>query len=644
MITLNSPTLLFWFSFIYLMIGVLIFAFGNRLPARGVWLLWVGVLLALLGVGLESGLFLREEFHSKVWSSGWILPKTDANALTVGVFQDLFGLVLFLIAALVAAGLLLNTSVFKHAHSERSLGALAISMAGMGVVSLALTPWLLFVGLALTVVGGGLSFAAFWENDAEAKVTARFFWENSFGLLLTFFGACVLVTGQLNLFLNETSVWKEESSFTGALGLALVFAGFFLQAHLFPVLGWVVAESKQSPTQRILLNQLFPSWALFVLLIRLEHQFRALGLFPGLGWLAACAALLAFLSGLFQRNWRIALGLWTVGGLSLALTILAFTGRTPAFAFLLGMSLSALAQGNLGSALEEKPTTSNAVARTRAFWLKGLSFTAAASGTGFIGFLTLSGSLPWVAKAIDSPVQVTFFLFLLFFFGLLGWCIAWRISKLTSASNSSWMVILSSVLWLILSLAVLWTGTCTGGAVFGSIDRVLPSLLEGVFGAPGMDFKDSPESWSASSFYWGVLLISLLTAYWTSGRKEDKWTRIAQVFPRVSSFVAQGFQMDLFYKKFVQTLAWVGRSASRVIDGRIWSEWVPAGITYFLERVSSLFRGVDAAISDGIGTSVRKVIEVPGKALQLVQTGDLRLYLFFVISSGFALLAHYIKL
>lgn len=646
MITLGSPTLLFWFTFVLLLIGVLTFVWGRNLPARGGWLLWTGLLLFLVGAGLESGIFFREDFHTKVWVSGWILSRNDPGAITLGVFQDLFGVTFFVLSTLVSAGFLLNGGFFRHSFPERTLAALAISTSGIALVSIALTPWLVFVGLLLTILGGGLSFGTHWDVDSEAKIAARFLWESSIGFLLAFFGACVLASAGFSLFLNETGLWSAgDTNITSALvGSVLLMVGLFVQFHPFPLLGWVVAESRQCSPQRVLLNQIFPAWAAFVLLLRLEHQFRGLGLFPHLGWVAWASAVLAVLSGFFQKGWRGALGLWLVAGFSLSCAVLAFSGKIPALALLLGVSLSALTQSNLGTALDEKAESTSASTRTKAAWLKGLSFLAAASGTGLLGFVSMAGGLQWIARAIDSPAVATAFLFLLFLFVFLGWRIAWKMNKLSATSNASWAVFFSSALWLLLSVAVLWTGTGTGGAVVGSADRLLPSLLESLLGTQGMDPRDSADLFSASGFYWGSFIAACVAAYWTSGRKEDLWSRLADVFPRVTSFVEQGFKVDVLYRKLADLLIWLGRLAQNVIDKKVWSTWIPSVSSLVLEKISTVFRGMDAAISAGIGGSVRRIVEVPGKTLQLIQTGDVRWYLFFVMISGFALLAHYLKL
>ncbi|MEO5969542.1 MAG: hypothetical protein ABIQ95_06410, partial [Bdellovibrionia bacterium] len=73
---------------ILLLLGVIAATWGKRLLGKGSWLAWAGLLILLSSIGLDSGIFLNEEFKIKVWSAGWILSRNEVGAITVGVFQD----------------------------------------------------------------------------------------------------------------------------------------------------------------------------------------------------------------------------------------------------------------------------------------------------------------------------------------------------------------------------------------------------------------------------------------------------------------------------------------------------------------------------------------------------------------------------
>src|SRR5690242_18016023 len=130
----SSPTFLAALISGALFCGIVIFIFGRKLPGKGSWFAWAGIVGLGVGVGLDSGLFLKEEFRTKIWMSGWIWPKNEIGAIRVGVFQDPIGLVVTLLAAIVASALLLNRGFLaKEPRSEKVYAALLISTAGVAL-------------------------------------------------------------------------------------------------------------------------------------------------------------------------------------------------------------------------------------------------------------------------------------------------------------------------------------------------------------------------------------------------------------------------------------------------------------------------------------------------------------------------------
>jgi hypothetical protein len=71
---------------------------------------------------------------------------------------------------------------------------------------------------------------------------------------------------------------------------------------------------------------------------------------------------------------------------------------------------------------------------------------------------------------------------------------------------------------------------------------------------------------------------------------------------------------------------------------------MPNLLSFGVKNVSEVTRAIDLKLTESLDVSVKKLVDVPAKLLQLIQTGDLRWYLFFALSSGFALLAHFLKL
>jgi hypothetical protein len=641
----NAPTALVFSIFILLAIGVAVCTWGRKTPGKGSWLVWAGILILLAGIGLDSGILLQEEFKTKIWMSGWIGARGDVGAITVGVFQDAFALSISVLTAIIASTFLVSSaSLLKESNPERAYAGAAISIAGVALAWNSLTPWLAFAGLTLSVLGGVIATGSRWDSNVEANITARFVWERSAGFLIAFFGACILATSRSALLLNKPDILavQDGNLHSTWIGSGLLVAGLFIQMQPFPFVSWAVARSEVSHPVRVLLNQIFPAWAAFPLLIRLAPQFQSLGLFPGFGWVALLSAVLIIFSGLFQKHWRLGLSAWLAAGFSLSCAFLAFSGAPAALGMLLGVSLSALCLSSSGVALEGECTQS-VTHKKRALWVKIAAFLAAAAGTGFIGFVSGTGALRWIYQALNNPGIVASFLFVYFLFVILGWKQLWSVVRLQKASDASWLAVLSLYVLIILSLGVIWTGTITGEILMGSPDRVFNSFFNEFFGAKVWEFANAEDYISASGLYWGTLLFGLFTAYWMSGRKEDLWATLAGVMPRSSRFLAQGYGVDGLIAHFGKGLIASGKFAEKLVDQKIWTEWIPRGLFVAIKTVSDSVTRIDSRLTGIWDVGLKKTVEVPAKALQLVQTGDLRWYLLFALGTGFALLSHFLK-
>ncbi len=640
----HSPTLLVLCTFILLFSGLAVFIWGKKLPGKGVWLVGAGLLVLLAGFGLDEGLFLKETFRVKVWMVGWIWPRQEVGALTVGVMQDLVGYAMGTLAALVSSTLLFHQFFLsRESCPEKIYASLAISTAGVSLAWNSLTPWLSFSGIALTLLGGIISFGTRSESNLEANNVARFAWERASGFLLAFFGACILTTSRSALLLSHDANWIIQGEHLSStwVGSILLVIGLFIQTQPFPLLSGIVSKSEVYAPIRVLLTQAFPAWGAFSLLIRLQPQFLSLGLFPAFGWVALGTCLLAILSGLFQNQWRSALGAWLTAGFSLSITFLAFSSRLSALGMLLGSSLGALCIAAAGNALEEVCTQS-LPHQKRATGLKIASFLGACAGTGVFGFVSAAGGIHWIIQTLQLPSLIPPFLIVFFLFVLLGWRLSWRVIRLQNVSQASWLSIFPIFIWVFLSLGILWTGTATGDVLLGNPDRLFSSLFS-LFFDNQAEFSNPDEYVTASSLYWGILLLAFLSAYWTSGRKEDLLIRIAGVFPRATGFLASGYGVDQMAFQMMSGVSWLGRSAEGLIDIKIWTQWIPRGLYRGITSISQVLAEIDVQISSSLEGALKRLIEIPAKILQLIQTGDLRWYLVFALSSGFALLLHYLR-
>lgn len=644
----HSLTLITFSIFSLLFLGIVIFSWGKNLPGKGSWLLWAGVLFVLAALGFDTGLFLKEAFQTKIWMSGWIWPRGDSSAITVGVMQDPLSLAMVGSMAVIVAIVMMNQSrILKTQKPERVFAAIAISACGVAFSWVSLTPWLAFAGLILSLIGGFVAFGSCWDANVEAKVAARFILERASGFLLAFFGACILATSRTALLFGSSELWsvQGDSARSTWVGSTLLVVGAFIQMQPFPFLGWLVSKSEMYSPMRTLLNQVFPAWASFALLVRLEPEFVNMGLFPGFGWVALISTFFTLLSGLFQDQWKQGVGIWLAAGYSLSCALLAFSGPLAGMSLFLGVSLSALCLVHVAASLENVKEQ-NSVNKQRAVWVKVALFFGAASGSGVIGFISAVGGLRWMSEAVASGGAVTAaFLLIIFLFVLLCWKLTWKISKLNTVSDVSWVTVLSLFLYVVVSFGFFWTGSVTGVDLLGSADQFMESGFKIFFSAKANEMPHAEEFLSAAALlYSGALILAFVTAYWTAGRREDKWEVLARVFPRASKFLARGYGIDELSRRGILAISSMGSATEYLVDNKIWNQWIPYGLSVGVKGLTGRISTLDRKILSAIESVLRVSVHVPAKILQLIQTGDVRWYLFFGLGSGFALLSHFLKL
>ncbi len=632
---------------ILLFLGLSVFTWGEKLPGKGSWLLWAGILLVISGVGFDSGLLLKEEFKIKVWMTGWIWPREDLSAITVGIFQDPLNLSMILLTILVAALTLMNQSFLcREPRPEKVHAGIAISAAGVAVSWISITPWLGLAGLALSLIGGFILFGSRWDSNFEAKVAIRFIGEKSGGLLLALMGASILTSAHTALIFNHSASWMGSGELASSawIGSILLVMGLFIQMQTFPLIGGLVPVSELYPPLRTLLNQVFPAWAAFGLLVKLEPELIRLGLFPGFGWIALISTLLTVLSGLFQDRWRQGVGLWLSSGYSLSCAFLAFSGPRSAMSLFLGVSLGSLCVSNAATSLEGG-CSYNPNSRKRAIWIKLALFLGTAAGSGVVGFVSATGGLQWISKAMElTGGMVALFLFVLFLFVLLGWKNAWKISKLSLVTDVSWATVISQFACILLSLGFFWTGCITGDVLLGAPDRLVSSGFDVFFGPLVVEVGQSEAFLTASGLYWGTLILALFTSYYLVGRKVDQWELLSRAIPKTKKFLAFGYGIDELVLRMMALVLKAGHKIELFVDYKVWMQWMPHSLNVGIKILSNNMSGFDEKMSYGIRLTLLRVVEVPAKILQLIQTGDVRWYLFFALSSGFAVLLHFLKI
>lgn len=632
---LNLPIVMIVCLVFSLACGVFVAAFGKKTPKAGAWLIWSGLLVMVTGLGLSWSRLMKGESLGEPWVRGWVWPRDEVGAIVVGVLSDPMGIWMAILAVLISSVLMIDQGYLQDEKKpERIYGAVLISTVGLAFSWIAATPWCGLAGLAVSVLGGFIALGSQWHSDSEAALAVRFARERTWGLIVSFLGACILGTHKGHLLWGEAIEWAQPDS----LGLVLLSLGLFIQLQSAPMMGWVVSKSGVPVVARIVLAQVFPSWAAFAALVRLVPQLEAQGLSNVLGWISLASAILSVATGLFQQEWKAGLGSWISSGLALAVAALMLAGPDSALVIAVGVGLGAIAFAVAASHVSESSREKG----TKATWASAYGFLGVAAGTGGILFASSGGVLSWVAQAWGRPIQGAVSVFAFFIFSLQGWSLAWGSVKRRGGYSAGWVAVVSPLLLLLLSLGVLWDGSITGGALLDSVDSVAPALL-------GFFFKKR-EALDHSSFaiaswaHWSVVFVSLGGAFWMSGRKVDLWQELARIFPRSIRFLARGFEFDRLASAVEKGIRWLGFVIVRLFDQKIWDRWVPWALNGAIQRGAGAVVLMDEKMSLRFAAVMRRTVDVPAKVLQLIQSGDVQWYLMFGIGSGFALLLHFLRI
>jgi hypothetical protein len=641
---------------VLLLAGLATLTWGRRLPRGGDWLAGIGLLVAVAGLAFAWVALSGAGLQPQLWQRGWIWPHDEAGAIGVGVLEDALGLTMSSLAVLVAAVFLVNTPLIEtERRRERYFAALSCSTAGVALAWISLTPWFAFLGVGLASLGGFLAIGARWTEEGDSAASTRFAWERAAGLWFAVLGASILAGARGALAWPPGAAWYAQPGTFDVAGAVLLLSGLFVQLQAFPLVGPLSAGAalggdgesggpsgiEGAPSAfRTLLMQVFPAWAAFALLIRLEPQLRAVGVFPHAGWPAAVAAALTFAPALLRSEWRAGLAHWTAAGFCVALAELAFSGPFAGLCALTGVSLGALGVASAGAALEIGGNTSNSN-RKRAAWARAGIFAGAACGSALFGFVGASGALRWgtgiAASSGDTgPAEIVALALLVFLLSTMAWKLGFVVSRARNFTSAAWYSVLAPLAFGVLGLGLFWTGGVTGGAVSG--DAVMPSLLSLFFGsAPA---PQGGELAAASWMVWVPTVLGAGLAYWMNGRGEDRWQKAARA--KFAQFVSGGYGIDAVAARTRELGLALGRGIHAVVDTGLWGRWWPALASGAIRRGSRGVARADDGVSVVPGVALRRAIDVPAKFLQLVQSGDVQWYLFFAVGSGIALLLHFL--
>ncbi len=637
--------------------GLVVFASGKKLPLRGLWLLWLALVLVVAGSGMDSGLFFGLPSVTKAWLGEWILPHEELGAVSFGIIHDKMSEVMSVLVALITGLLLLKHPKWAQAeHAYKIYSGLAFSTAGVILAWNSLTLWIGFVGGILTLLGGAIALSCSAWPSEQKDLTLQFIWEKSAGFFFAFLGAAVLAGSRPGLFLTQASslpISEGNSSLqphatVAWVGSSLLVLGLFSQAQSFPYLGWMNYQYSLYLPVRVLLSQIFPFWAAFALFLRFQPQLVTLGFLPPLSWFALGSSLLTLISGFCQHSWQQSFGALLSAGFALVFAILASGQPTSAgLSLFLGISLGGLTFLLAGEALDgslevAEAETKSSHQRTSLF-LKLACGLGVAAMTGFFGFVSAQGGLDWVGMKVHQPIQKVFVLLVFFLFVVLAWRIFFQIKRLRAQSPARLLTFVALFILLLLSSGLLWSGSLSGGVLLNHPDQLfslgLHSLLAG-----RAEWNDFDDYLSASGLYWGVMLLAFLTAGWTSSVAAEKWGRANSFFPKARQFLKSGYQIQELYAWAMKALIVMGLRLEFVVSTKIWDQGMSRGLWFCVSSVASSVQQIDQWVFECLELPLVKGVDLSSKLLQLIQTGDVRWYLLFGLGVGFGLLAHFLTI
>ncbi|MGK5089848.1 hypothetical protein WDW86_20035 [Bdellovibrionota bacterium FG-2] len=597
------------------------------------------VLLFFFGVVLFVATAQDPIFAPADWSRGWVLPRDALGAITAGFLVDAQAFLgLFFATALTA---LLGGFLSIRADTPswaRVIPSFLVSLGGFSISVTALTPWMVFIGFFISVFGGAVVLGAKWKTDADSMLGVRFAWERSSGLFCSIFGACVLAATQPPLLLNHQVAGVEP------LGGALLLLGLFSQFQSFPFSARRLAQRQVPLVASVLVAQVLPGWAVLFFLARFEPSLTGSTIVLVYGWISLFSAVLSTGEGLFQSESPRGITIWVSAGFAFASALFAFSGAQAGFVWGLGVglggiSLSLFAENGRGQKTEKKTVNK----QNNGLLVLISSFLSCAAGTGFLGFVSSIGGHQWFTQGLESAPMAASFSVALFCLAFLGWKNFFQLNRIQSGPTVPLVTAVLSLFVVSLSLSVFWDGTLFGGVVLEGADSIFPSILRKIFIQLRPIAQKSDMAIVASGGYFGIALFAFFTAYWGFGRKRDVLSDVAKKFVRMFGVVSDGYGIDRLFAGALRFLIFISERLYRRIDQVFWGRLLPAGFSRIIEKGSQVITVIDLRFFVRLSAALRGAVELPAKALQLIQNGNVQWYLFFAVASGIAVLLNFLK-
>ncbi len=629
-------------SFITLniLIGVVVLSVGNRLSRNGDWLSVTAVFGLLVVFSLAWSEYVHIGMSPVTFLKTWWVGGESSDVFLIGFLNDPYSLtVSFLFCFLSLMIFLARDAIEKRQFVERIYAAIPIALGGLTLCWLSATPWLSFLGLFIAVLGGFISSDTSWDRTVtEANWANRFIRDHCIGILISFTGACVLLSVGVGLRWDQVAL--DYFNPHVQLGFGLFLLGLLIHFRPFPFFGWINELPPGQFLIRLFLMQLVPVWASFAFIFRSYPLLKATGVLEIFGWICIALSFLGYLIGLFQDNSKKILFSLCSSGSLLAVSMLCFASDRASFLFMVGLTLAALLIGMVISLVDlapEKPKGQN-----QSIVLKIFVFFGGVIGSGLAGFVSSGASLKWIHLSQFNVLLLTFASLLLFLHVFNFWNLVWRVvSKDLNREISPWSLT-AGVMIILFSTGLIWTGTVTGGLFFEDQDQLVFSFSDLLFGSHqtlGSVLRDQQKFLTASSFYWAVVLLALGAAYGAKGQ----WNSFYKKVPKVTELVGQSFKMDKTVRAMFRAVVAFSYRIEVFISETIFHYFIPKLMSSAFLRISKRLRKFDEKIVNSMNHSANRSIGLPAKMIQLIQNGDIQWYILIAFGTAVAIMLHFIQ-
>ena len=635
-----TPQLLLLSMVCAAMSGLVVLFTAKKVPARTSLYFNAAFLLVLvffLGLSLKS--ISVNQYETRLWVKGWIWSRDEAGAIQLGTLESTFGLVAAMVLSLLAvtAKFVVGTGSRSDYQKNLFFGSLTFSVLGAVTACVSATPFMLALGLVQALFG--VFFAGLGNSREDAAFAIRLPRDQMIGVLFSLLGLVALNAASGSIIWSGAELSLSPSPANMLAGVLLA-TGIFILSGSFPVFGSASQEVTLPLSNRLFQGLLFPGSIAYILWLRESPLWSALGIASSLGYAALVLAFLSALCGCLQSRARESILHWLSSFLLLGLAMVVFLDSAKSYAWFISTLFSGMSFFFLNRAFSEKESGKklSAPRSPKQYVAKTALFMTALSGAGVLGFVGAYPLLELSSRASETPVLAGVFGLSWLFLSLLFWKIIFVFHKRTLRPEASWLLISAPLVLVVASLGVWWTGCLSGGAIVGDPDRVMNSLLELFFGK-----SESVLHGVGYGLGYGVLALAAVCAYLGWSRETLLDERLEKASPQLIRVLRAGMGADWFFLHALRIATASAKWAGHWIDGKISNELIPSGLSRALRKIAQIVDELNQVFSRGLDNSVRVLGEVPGKGLQIVQSGNLQWYLVFAIGSGLAMLLHFLR-